>query len=702
MTALQAALLRPSITQALKALADNDADRARERNGIGFNQSDAEIGHKLAALPEEWLSPKQRRLAWVILRKYTRQLSGMGIRYADIPEPPEPTTVLQIKWEEERQRRIQAQQQGKRLDLVGTETLAWRFAYDDVVMAELRHAFPVRWRKEKREWLMRLELKTIPLVRTFCERHHFTISAEAAAELDRVEHHERSMIAASRAQESAIVVQGLKRQLYPFQAAGVAYAVQSQRCIIADEMGLGKTIQAIATAHHLNAYPVLCIVPASVKINWRREWHGTVDGLRVVVLDGRKATRRALYNEYGEALADVVVVNYDLVAAWADVLTEYGFKAIIADEAHYLKAPKAQRTVAATQIATGLRHKRNEEGKPVRGKYERVGEAITVRLALTGTPVLNRAAELAAILRWLGRIDEVGGYWSIINCSDPVALNTKLRARCFVRREKRAVLPELPAMQRSRVLLPIDNRAEYKRIQASVTAWVYERAANDAAFLATITDLSDEAQAKAIKAHQWSKAAAAERAEALVRINALKLTAAQGKIAAAKTWIAEFLDTGEPLIVFADHIEVQQALRAEFPGCAAILGEMNTTERQAQRDRFQDDPACQLIVCSLGAAREGITLTKASNVAFVEMGWTPASMDQAAARCYGRMNDLHGATAWYLVAEDTIDDVIIDLIEKKREITGALTMGEVSDNTSSVAGDVLRWLAGDKDAKSNA
>ena len=59
-------------------------------------------------------------------------------------------------------------------------------------------------------------------------------------------------------------------------------------------------------------------------------------------------------------------------------------------------------------------------------------------------------------------------------------------------------------MQRSRILLPIDNRAEYKRIQASVTAWVYERAANDAAFLATITDLSDEAQAKAIKAHDWA------------------------------------------------------------------------------------------------------------------------------------------------------------------------------------------------------
>lgn len=697
-TRLQPTLIRPTISQALRALAGMDGDRASERNGVGFNQIDGDLGHKLAAMPEQWMSPKQRYWAWLTLRKYKRQLSGLGVNYDAIEAPPTPSEELQARWEVDRAERAAARNTGRTVELVGESVLSWQFgagAYDELVKNEMQLVLPVVWHKGSTSWRMRIDLDSIPKVRAFAAQNSFALSEAATLALATEEQSLARRVKASRASSAEFRVAGMLRELYPFQAAGVAYAVEAERCIIADEMGLGKTIQAIATVRHLEALPVLCVVPASVKINWQREWAATIAGVRVVVLDGEKADRTKLYDRYGERVADVVIVGYSTLYGWREVLGRYGFRAMIADEAHYLKSGKAQRTIAATEIATGLVQERGEDGKPKkRGRYKREGEGITVRLALTGTPVLSRSAELAAILKWLGRLDEVGGYWAVVTCSDHEALNRKLRARCYVRREKRDVLPELPPIQRSRVVLPIDNRREYSQAERDVIAYVYEAAARDADFLASIAHLSSDEQAHKTKQHQWSKAAAAERAAALARINALKTLASKGKLAAVKAWAMDFLETGEPLILFADRIETQKAIIAAFPDCASVTGDMQAEERTANVDRFQTDPDCKLIVCSLGAAREGLTMTRASNVAFAELGWTPGAHDQAEARCYGRMSDLHGANAWYLVGEETIDLDIEELIAEKRAVVDALTTGEAKADAlgASVAGEVMRRM----------
>ena len=110
-----------------------------------------------------------------------------------------------------------------------------------------------------------------------------------------------------------------------------------------------------------------------------------------------------------------------------------------------------------------------------------------------------------------------------------------------------------------------------------------------------------------------AKVAAALRSEQLVRLNNLRQLAAAGKLPTALNWIGDFLASGEPLVVFADHIQIQRALLERFPSAAHILGSDSGPTRQAAVDAFQSEDGPQLIVCSLRAASQGITLTRAGN-----------------------------------------------------------------------------------------
>ena len=157
-----------------------------------------------------------------------------------------------------------------------------------------------------------------------------------------------------------------------------------------------------------------------------------------------------------------------------------------------------------------------------------------------------------------------------------------------------------------------------------------------------------------------AKVAAALRAERLVRLNALKLLAARGKLHAALAWIHDFCSSGERLVVFAHHREIQRALLERFPAALHILGEDSHGARDAALRAFQapDGAGNQLIVCSIEVAGQGLTLTRSSNVVFLELDWTPAKHDQAEDRCH-RIGQQDAVNASYLLAagHDRRDDL---------------------------------------------
>ena len=186
--------------------------------------------------------------------------------------------------------------------------------------------------------------------------------------------------------------------------------------------------------------------------------------------------------------------------------------------------------------------------------------------------------------------------------------------------------------------------------------------------------------------------AAALRAEQLVRLNNLRQLAAGGKLPTALAWIGDFMASGEPLVVFAEHIAIQQAVLERFPRAEHILGADSAVQRRDAVDAFQSEDGPQLIVCSLKAASQGITLTRASNVAFLELDWTPARHDQAEDRLH-RIGQDESVTAWYLLAPNTIDETMAELLQRKRGLIDAITDGRVVDEERLVDA-VVRELRG--------
>jgi SWI/SNF-related matrix-associated actin-dependent regulator of chromatin subfamily A-like protein 1 len=496
----------------------------------------------------------------------------------------------------------------------------------------------------------------VPALDGFLAAHGTWVEPEALALLQEIrEQHARAagLVELSAATDAPLQIAGLGGELKPFQRAGVAYLLAQRRAFLADEQGLGKTIEALAALEADGAYPAIVVCPASLKLNWQRELEHWLPGRSAQALAGGGAGARI-------PAADVTIVNYDILAARLEALRAMEPRALVIDESHYCKNAAAKRTQAVQRLSAAV---------PREGLV----------LALTGTPVMNRPPELIAQLRILGRLGDFGSgaqFSKRFRGADAhLRLHWHLRARCFVRRLKADVLPQLPAKTRSVVPIELDNEPEYRLAERDVIAWLQSQPLH-------LQELD-------------AKVAAALRAERLVRLNALKLLAARGKLHAALAWIHDFCSSGERLVVFARHREIQRAVLARFPTALHILGQDSHLARDASLRAFQapDGVENQLIVCSIEVAGQGLTLTRSSNVAFLELDWTPAKHDQAEDRCH-RIGQQDAVNVSYLLAAGTIDETIATLLERKRAVIGAITDGRDEDE-EGVLDALVRELRGE-------
>ncbi len=484
----------------------------------------------------------------------------------------------------------------------------------------------------------------------FLHRHGVEVTDYAARALERLldEHRQAAdAVRRSRATEGdPIDGLALGGELAPFQWAAVRYALEARRTFLADEQGLGKTVEALATLEADGAYPAVVICPASMKLTWQREAERWLPHRSRAVISGRAAV---------PPRGEITILNYEIVAAHREFLSRLRPRALVVDESHYVKNPRAKRTQAVRALAASV---------PADG----------LRLALTGTPVLNHAEELIAQLRVLSRLDEFGsGARFAQQFRGQVSeerLHWHLRRRCFVRRLKAEVLPQLPAKRQVVVPVTLNNETEYRLAERDVIEWLR----------AQPLDL-DQLNARI---------AATLRAERLAQLGALQRLAGQGKLAAALAWIEDFLASGEALVVFARHREVQRAVVKRFPDALHLLGEDSLIAREEAIAAFQRPDGPSLIVGATRVAAQGITLTRASNVAFLELEWTPAMHDQAEDRCH-RIGQRDAVTAWYLLAAGTIDESMARLIQQKRAHVGAVTDGRRLE-TDGMVQAVIREL----------
>ena len=451
---------------------------------------------------------------------------------------------------------------------------------------------------------------------------------------------------------SNILKHNLRVEPYEYQREGICFGLEHKRIIIGDEPGLGKTLQSIGIVDTANAYPCLVICPSSLKINWQREFEKFTDK-SALVLDNNVRTTWGYLLSMG--VHQVAIVNYESLRkffVWdirggkqfrlKDVVFNpqiQAFKSIIIDESHRVKDPSAQQTIFTKGLSVGK----------------------DWCILLSGTPVVNRPEDLIAQLSIMNRLGEFGGRAKFIAdyCTDPKdktaepavplsELSRQLYDTCMIRREKAKVLPQLPDKTRVDLYIEISNDKEYNLAAEDLAAYLQE-----------YTECTDwEIRRKM-------------RMEALVKFMTLRSLATKGKSAQAVDFIRTFLDSGKKLIVFCSLHEVVDELQKVFPRAVTVTGRDSAVNKQASVDAFQNNPNVQLIICSIKAAGVGLTLTAASDVAFIELAWTYADCCQCEDRAH-RIGQKDNVTCYYLLGRGTIDHTIYRLIHRKKSIANEI------------------------------
>jgi SWI/SNF-related matrix-associated actin-dependent regulator 1 of chromatin subfamily A len=141
-------------------------------------------------------------------------------------------------------------------------------------------------------------------------------------------------------------------------------------------------------------------------------------------------------------------------------------------------------------------------------------------------------------------------------------------------------------------------------------------------------------------------------------------------------WIRDFLESGKKLVVFGVHLHVLDDIEHMFADvCVRVDGHTKSEDRKLLEQKFQNDPSVQLFVGQVIAAGVALTLTAASSVAFVELPWTTADLDQAADRCH-RIGQKDVVSVYFLIAKDTVEEKIMRYLDKKRTVVRKLLDGK--------------------------
>jgi len=435
---------------------------------------------------------------------------------------------------------------------------------------------------------------------------------------------------------------GVSHRLRDYQKTGVRFADRySGSILLGDDMGLGKSCQALSYVSLRKTYPLLIVCPASVKLNWEREYHMWCNGEKsVTILSGRTPYL---------AGGDVWIINYDILTFWKDTIIRMNPVQIIADEVQYIKrtqGSEAKRTRAFRAVC---------RNRPL--------------IALSGTPIENRPYEFFNILNIL-RSDmfpsphrfgsrfcapernRFSGYMEYKGATNLGELNALLRS-IMIRRKKEDVLTELPPKQR--IPIPMDVEAKYRKEYSEV-----EKLLNSAVRKRTGKDTMN----------------------ILSVIEQLKQLSVKMKMKAVIKWITDYLENNGKLVVFGTHRETVTSLMTAFPGMAVkIDGSVTGKGRQAAVDAFQEDPKIRLLVGNLQAAGVGLTLTAANATAHLEFAWSPTAHTQGEDRVHRLGQTADAVFAYYLIAEGSIDTDLLEIINAKQKIVDATMDGTEAAET---------------------
>ena len=461
---------------------------------------------------------------------------------------------------------------------------------------------------------------------------------------------------------------GLQATLRPYQHDGFVWmsrlAEAGFGAVLADDMGLGKTVQTLKLLlARAAAGPALVVAPTSVCGIWLEETARFAPGLRCSVYGQAEIERPAQIES--AAAGDLLIVSYSLLLRDAEAFAAKPWASLVLDEAQALKNAATLRVQAVATLQAGF------------------------RLALSGTPVENRLADL----------------WSIMNLLNPGLLGSAARfAERFgnpIERQRneaargrlrRLVRPFLLRRTKAQVLTDLPPRTEIvQRIEPAPEERAFLEAMRREA-LARIAQL-DPADPNKNRFNVLAELTRLRRAACDPRLTAPELGRVGAKVQAFERLATELVESGHQALVFSQFTDFLKLLAERLDACGLryqyLDGSTPAAARSARVAAFQRGEG-DLFLISLKAGGFGLNLTAADYVVIADPWWNPAAEDQAMGRAH-RIGQQRPVTVYRLVTAGSVEERIIALHHDKRELAEGLLSGQ--DSTAPLAaGDLIDLL----------
>ncbi len=485
----------------------------------------------------------------------------------------------------------------------------------------------------------------------------------------------------------------LESILRPYQKQGVGWLNFLRQNgfggVLADEMGLGKTLQVLAhlqATRHQSSQPLppsLVVCPTSLVYNWAGEAARFTPGLRTLPLHGPQ--RHAQFGRIPQC--DMVITSYGLIRRDFDRYQGIEFDTVILDEAQHIKNRQTRNAQAVKLLRSPN------------------------RLVLTGTPLENSVLDLWSLFDflmpgYLGSAQDFRDRYEvpIAKEKDSASMNRLARrVRPFLlRRRKTEVAKDLPEKieQVSFCELTEEQAAVYQQLLAATRKEVTEAVGTQGLGKSRMLVLTALLRLRQVccdlrllqkpvveSAESDPALASAPKANTPISsVDADAIDSSSGKMQLFAELLDEVLDGGHRVLVFSQFTSMLALLREHLQSRGATFAYLDgsTSNRQAVVQKFQQDPSIPVFLISLKAGGVGLNLTGADTVIHFDPWWNPAVEDQATDRAH-RIGQTRVVTSYKLITRGTVEEKILNLQARKRELIAATLTGEEAFT------DALNW-----------
>ena len=463
--------------------------------------------------------------------------------------------------------------------------------------------------------------------------------------------------------EKLVLPDNMLKNLRNYQLDGVKWlhvlARHNLSGILADDMGLGKTLEMISLIASLKATkPVLIVSPKSLIYNWENEFRKWNPEANVFVLDGDKSSRNVVISNIDNSKGDIYVTSYDSLRNDVDLMTKYSFSLVVLDEAQSIANVYAKKTRAVKEIQSD--HK----------------------FVLTGTPIQNSLLDLWSVFDFLmpGYLPSFKNFSAqygklTIDDQEMKKILMKKVAPFVLKRTKKEVLKDLPPKEEQVLTVNMSDKQRelYDAYIQRARNALNDPESNKIAILAEITRLREICVDPSMFIENFLD----ESAKLQVAVEQIKMA----------------IENGHKVIAFSSFAKtlfhLKEMLGHEKIVSYMIYGDTKAKDRIMMAEDFNTKEEVKVMLVSLKAGGTGLNLVGADIVIHLDPWWNLAAENQASDRAH-RIGQKRSVTVIKMVCKNSIEERVIELQEKKKELTSVISEGD--EGITSINTEDLRFL----------